>query len=356
MLSCRRPQKCERPQQLGKTQNQHATRNSRSGVVKVNAEIITGYIGRSMATNTTEYLLLGWFKYPKSIDVNYDAFEVVYITLCVLSLPLNTLFLAIIIKNPGSKTWSNMSIILGSLCVLHLTANTLTAVNQFDVMSRRNVERLISNDIITGVLAMTYAMFFASTFLLALNTFAMIVKPLLYKTFSPKSRNMVCITLVLWLAAGGVCLALPFFLEDYREITQMTATVFCWFVTVLMIAMYWSILRTLCRRKKELQSTLNVTASRQGLLVIKQNSKLALVLFLYILYMVLLTLPISTCLLLIINCPQCDNTTTFKITLYMIPLSLSMSTLFPIHWILGSPQYYKEIKRLASKLLTCCKH
>lgn len=309
-----------------------------------------------MATNATEYLVLGWFKYPKSIDVNYDVLELLYITVCMLSMPLNIILLAIIIKNPGSKTRSNMSIILGSLCVLHITAGCLIAANQFDIMLRRGEERLISNNIVTGVLAMTHAKYFASTFLLALNTFAMIVKPLLYKALSPKPRNMVLITLALWVATGGACLTLPFFLDDYIQITHTTVISFCWLITILMMVMYWRILKTLCRRKKELLSTLNVTASRQGLLVIKQNSKLAMVLFLYILYMVILTLPFGTLILLMINCPPCNNTTTFKIVLYTIPLGLVMSFLFPIHWLLGTPQYYKEIKRLASKLIMFCKH
>ena len=309
-----------------------------------------------MTTNKTEYLLLGWFKYPKSIDVNYDALELVYITFSLSCLPLNIILLAIIIKNPGSKTRNNISIILGSLCVLHLAANIVIAANQFDIMSRRGEERLISNNILTGVLAMTFVKYYASTFLLALNTFAMIVKPLLYKALSPKPKNMVFITLTLWLVTGGVCFTLPFFLEDYRNITQTTVIAFCWFITVLMVVMYWSILKALCRRKKELLTTLNVTASRQGLLVIKQNSKLAMVLFLYILFMVLLSLPLATIILLINNCPSCNNPTMFKVAFHMIPLSLIMSFLFPIHWLLGTPQYYKEIKRPASKLITCCKH
>ena len=167
---------------------------------------------------------------------------------------------------------------------------------------------------------------------------------------------MVFITLALWLVTGGVCLTLPFFLEDYRNITQTTVIAFCGFITILMVVMYWSILKALCRRKKELLSTLNVTASRQGLLVIKQNSKLAMVLFLYILLMVLLSPPFATIILLINNCPSCNNPTMFKVAFHMIPLGLIMSFLFPIHWLLGTPQYYKEIKRLASKLTRCCKH
>jgi hypothetical protein len=163
---------------------------------------------------------------------------------------------------------------------------------------------------------------------------------------------MVFIILALWLTAAGVFLILPLFIDDYRDIMQTIVAVFIWLFTFVMAIMYAKMLTTLRRRKRELQSTLNVAASHQGLLVIKQNSKLATTLFLYIVILVLKTLPITTCLFLLINCPPCNKPITIKLILHLLPPALLMSVLFPIHWLFGTPQYFNEIKRLGSKLMT----
>ncbi len=310
----------------------------------------------SNTTEPIEYFMVGWFKYPKDLDVNYDVLQLLYIIICIVSLPLNVIFLAMIIKNPGSKTWTNMSIILASMSMLNLIANGLSTVNQVYRIFQGDQAILISNKVITSVLAMTFTKYYVSTFLLALSTYGMIVKPLFYKALSPKPRTMSFIILTLWLTAGGVFAILPLFIDDSNDVIQITVVSFCWLITFIMAFMYCKIISTLWRRKRELQSTLNVAASRQGLQVIKQNSKLVTVLFLYIIFMVLMSLPIGTCLFLFIVCPPCDNALTIKFILYLFPFSLLMSAWFPVHWLLGTPQYYKEMKRLASKLLTCFKH
>jgi hypothetical protein len=308
-------------------------------------------------TNTTEpgeYFMVGWFKYPKDLDVNYDLLQLLYVIITITSLPLNVIFLAMIIKNPGNKTWTNMSIILASMCVLFLTMNSITTANQVYRIYHGDQTPLISDNVIKNVLQVAFTKYYFSAFLLALITYAMIVKPLQYKALAPKRRTMVFIILGLWITGGGVFLILPLFIND--NIMRTIAVLFCWIKTFVMAIMYAKILTTLRRRKRELQGTLNVAASRQGLLVIKQNSKLATVLFLYILFMVLMTLPIGTCIFLLNNCPSCNNPLTIKIILHLIPLSVSMSVLFPVHWLFGTPQYYNEIKRLGSKLMTCFKH
>ncbi|CAB4003205.1 ---NA--- [Paramuricea clavata] len=306
-------------------------------------------------TNTTEreeYFMVGWFKYPKDLDINYDLLQLLYIIIIITSLPLNVIFLAMIIKNPGNKTWTNMSIILASLSIMNLAANGVSTVNEVYKIYEGDQMTLISNNVMTSILAMAFTKYYVSTFLLAFITYAMIVKPLLYKAMSPKPRTMVFIILALWLTAAGVFLILPLFIDDYSDIMQTIVAVFIWLFTFVMAIMYAKILTTLRRRKRELQSTLNVAASRQGLLVIKQNSKLATTLFLYIVSLVLQTLPITTCLFLLINCPPCNKPLTITLILHLLPPALLMSVLFPIHWLFGTPQYYNEIKRLASKLMT----
>jgi hypothetical protein len=310
----------------------------------------------SNTTEPIEYFMVGWLKTPKDPDVNYDVLQLLYNIIYIASLPLNVIFLAMIIKNPGSKTWTNMSIILASISMLHLIANGGNAVNQIYKIFQGDQMIFIGDKVIANVLAMTLTELFVSTFLLALSTYGLIVKPLLYKALSPKPRTMLFIILTLWLTAGGAFVILPLFVDDSNDVIQIIVLSFCWLITFIMAFMYCKIISTLWRRKRELQSTLNVATSRQGLQVIKQNSKLVTVLFLYILFMVLMSLPLATCLLLLVVCSPCNNALTIKFILYLLPPSFFMSAWFPVHWLLGTPQYYKEMKRLASKLLTCCKH
>jgi hypothetical protein len=308
---------------------------------------------QSNTTELVEYFMVGWFKYPKDLDINYDVIELLYNIFTILSLPLNLLFLAMIIKNPGSKTRSNMSIILASLSTLNIVTNGLTTINYVSTVYRENGKELISIKVLTCVLAISFTKYFFSMFLLALITYGMIVEPLRYKVLSPKPRNMLLIIMVLWLASAGMLLFVPLLIDDFAPTIQNIVVIFCWLLTFIIMAMYYKIIITLWRRRRDLQRTLNVAASRQGLLVIKQNSKLAVVLFLYILSLVLLSLPIGTSVFLLANCPSCDYEITMKFIIYSLPQAVLISMFFPIHWMLGTAQYCREMKRLALKLLKC---
>ena len=309
-------------------------------------------------TNTTqpELFVVGWFQYPKNLEVNYDVIELLFIIICILSLPLNAVLLAMIIKNPGQKIWSNTSIILGSISILNLASNGLTMVHQIDIIYRPDQPRLISNKILVNVLSMTYTKYYVSALLLAFFTYAMIVKPMKYKALCPKPRAMLKIILVLWFVSAGVFLIPPIFMNKSADILQTIVISISWSISILMGYFYSRILKTLCHRKKELKSTLNVTASRQGLRVVKQNSKLAAVLFIYISVKILITLPIGTCVLFLTYCSPCNHKLMIKIIIHYIPIAVFLSVFFPLHWLIGTPQYYKHIKKLFSKMLTCLRH
>ena len=104
-------------------------------------------------TDPIEYFIVGWFMYPKELDINYEFLEMFYIVVCVASLPLNVIFLAMIIRNPGSKTWNNKTIILANLCILNLVVNGVTTVSQFDVMNRPDETRYISREILSSLVS-----------------------------------------------------------------------------------------------------------------------------------------------------------------------------------------------------------
>ena len=148
------------------------------------------------------------------------------------------------------------------------------------------------------------------------------------------------------------------FVEDFAEYMKITMTVlvsFCWLVTLIILAMYIQILTTLYRRKRDLKRHFNLSSSKQGSLVIKQNTKLAKVLFVYIAIIVTFTLPLYTSLILVMYCSQCNQRTAMKFSLYMIPISISMPVFHAVHWMIFFPQYYNEIKNMARRVLVVCR-
>lgn len=305
-------------------------------------------------TPAKEYYIIGWFSYRRDLaDVDYDVLERLVIIFTVTSIPLNVLLLAMILKNPGSKTLTNISIILASMCVIDIIAHCITTVNQIYGATNEAGNRLLPDKMTKRILEISFAKFYISAFLLALITYAVIVKPLQYKTLSPKPRTMVLITTAAWLIATGLLSTLPLILDD--RIMQTITVSFCWLTVFVIVIFYAKILNALRRRKKELKETLNAATTKQGLLVVKQNQKLAKVLLIYLLTMALMTLPIGTVLMLYINCTQCDHEITVKVILHLIPISFSLSNIYPVHWLYFTPQYRKEIKRLGSKLLKCSK-
>lgn len=139
----------------------------------------------------------------------------------------------------------------------------------------------------------------------------------------------------------------------YAEIMLTTVITVCWFASILVALMYKKILFALYQRKVTLRRTLNMTRSRQGLLVIKQNTRLAKTLFFYILVQVVLTLPLYTCLVLAMQCTWCNQLVMMKFCLYAIPGGMCMPVIHVFHWLFLTPQYYREIKRLAQKMFNC---
>ena len=306
---------------------------------------------KNITASSPDYFSIGWFRYPVGIEENYKVVSDIYDGLNVVSLFLNPVLLAVIIKNPGSTTQTNSSVSLAAYCLLNIAVSCFGVLNFFG--------DFVSYKLMATVLSMFIPMYFIIMFLLALNTFGVIVKPLTYKTLAPTRPRTVALflflTALLMVATFSVA---AYFVDDFVEYVKIILTIvvsFCWIKTLTILAMYIQILTTLFRRKRDLKRRFNLSSTNQGLLVIKQNTKLAKVLFAYIATMVTLTLPFSTSLILVMYCSQCNHRTAMKISLYMIPIAMTMPVLHALHWIIFTPKYYKEIKRLARRGLVFCR-
>ena len=306
---------------------------------------------KNITAFSPNYFTIGWFKYPVGIEENYKVVSDVHDGLIVVSLILNPVLLAVIIKNHASITQTNSSILLAASCLINITVNCFGVLHFFG--------DFVSYELMATALSMFIPMYYIIMFLLALNTFGLIVRPLAYKILAPTKPRTVALylflTALLMATIFGVATS---FVEDFAEYMMITMTVlvsFCWLLTLIILAMYIQILRTLYRRKRDLKRHFNLSSSKQGSLVIKQNTKLAKVLFAYIVIIVTFTLPLYTSLILVMYCSQCNQRTAMKFSLYMIPISMSMPLFHAVHWMIFTSQYYKEIKRLARRVLVVCR-
>ena len=315
--------------------------------------------GLQNITLTKNVVIVGWFKFPAEISVDYKVTGVLHDIVIVVSLLLNPVLLWMIVKNPGSKTRTNSSILIGSLCVVNIVLSGFGFVHFVDDLTRSDDDNIISYKMMSTVMSIFLPKYYASTFLLALLNYGMIVTPLKFQTLAPKKpRTMVLITFVVWMISTVAYVISSFFVEDFDNYMEIVVTVqvsISWLITFVIVAMYAKILSTLCRRKVALKTTLNVANSRQGWLVIKQNTRLAKALFFYVAILVLCTLPLYTGIMLVFYCPQCNQTAITNFCLCMIPISMSVMIFHPLHWLFCTPQYYKESKRLCGRVVVLYK-
>ena len=292
-----------------------------------------------------EVLTIGWFRFPIDIDMNFEVVEILHHILVVLSFLTNPILLYIIIK---TSTGKNSGLLLAIIC---LTNIFVTGFGFIKIISGS----LINDDIMSRVMSISLPMYYLATFLLALNNYGLIVIPLKFKTLSPKPKTLVGILGLVWVTVTLVLVIGPS-LVNFDDTMILTAVVaFCWSATIIIAIMYAKILLTLYRRKVTLRRTLNVSGSRQGVVVIKQNTRLAKVLLFYILVLIVLTLPLYTSIMLEMRCSQCDKRTLVMFSVYSLPATMTLPVIHVFHWLLFTPLYYIEVKRLVKKAFFCWK-
>ena len=181
----------------------------------------------------------------------------------------------------------------------------------------------------------------------SLNHYGLIVTPLKFQILSPKPKTMVGILGIVWITMtlGLVAPSLASDFDLYVKVTITTVVALCWLASMYYYCynhVYTRILLTLYQRKLTLHRTLNMSRSKQGLVVIKQNTKLAKVLSFYTLVLVVLTLPLYTSVILALHCSKCDTPVMTKFTLYCLPPGTSVPIIHVFHWLLATPQYTEK--------------
>ena len=301
-------------------------------------------------TSIPEVFTIGWFRFPTNVDENYEVIIVLHDILVVLSFLVNPILLFIIIKTFGKSSGKNSGILLASICLTNIFVFSFGVIKIFGGSA-------IDYGIMTRVMTIFLPMYYFATFCLALNHYGLIVTPLKFKTLSPKPKTMVGILGIVWITMTLGLVVAPSLASDfdlYVKVTITTVVALCWLVCIIIAIMYVRILLTLYQRKLTLHRTLNMSRSRQGLVVIKQNTKLAKVLSFYTLVLVVLTLPLYTSVILALHCSKCDTPVMTKFTLYCLPPGMSVPIIHVFHWLLATPQYYREVKRLIKKVFAFC--
>ena len=145
----------------------------------------------------------------------------------------------------------------------------------------------------------------------------------------------------------------PILLSDFDQYVKMMVTVvtsICWLITLVIITMIIKILVTLRRRNIALKTQFNAAETKQGVILIKQNKRLAMRLIIFVGFKVLATLPLYTSYIVILYCNLCFYPGIYKFTFYMTLVFQSLVAIFPAYWLRVLPPYYKALRKLSRKL------
>ena len=301
-------------------------------------------------TSIPEFFTIGWFRFTIDGDQNYEVILILHDILVIMSFLTNPILLYIIIKTLPTSSGKNSSILIGNICVTNIIVSGFGSVKVI-------VSSVVDYGIMTRVMSIFLPMYYFVTFCLALNNFGLIVTPLKFQLYSPKPKTLIGILGFVWITVTLVLVIAPSLASDFNTYVKVMLTAIvalCWLAGIIVAIMYTKILLTLYQRKLTLHRTLNLSNSKQGLIVIKQNRRLATVLSFYTLVLVVFTLPFFTGILLILHCSECDNPSLVSFTLYALPFGMSIPIIHVFHWLIATTQYKREMKRLIKKALAFC--
>ena len=303
-----------------------------------------------------EYFEIGWFRFPPDPNNNYEVVKIVNEILVVFTFLPNPLLLWMIAKNPGRKPRSNTAILMANLCVVNLIA---AGVALMDIIDYRSGSNVLSHKVKTIILSIILPMYYPCMVLSTLIYYAIIVKPIHFKNLDPRKVRTVKVSILcLWLLTTAIFLITPFFVQDfefYVKVMMTCVTCGSWIVTVFIAYLYIRILHTLFKRNRDLKNKFQASTTRQGMIVIRQNVRLAKLLLCFIISLVISTLPLLTLYLFILYSPESVSQGLARLCLYTTPLFLIVPASYAVHWLLGIPQYYRELKRLLRGLFMPCR-
>ena len=303
-------------------------------------------------SNPTLYFAAAWFRFPVEPEENIEVIKVLLDILLITALLLNFILLWIIWKTE-KKPLSSMTMLLVDLCIVNILAVIFAIVNT--IRKHRNAFSGTSYKVEAIMLSILLPKYYPSIFLLTLIRYAMIVKPLKFKLIDPRKVKTTKIFVGFhWVATTVVLIITPIVYEDFdKYVKVMVMIIMCcsWTFTAVMAYMCIRILHTLWKRQNNLRSRFNVTQTLQGSIALHQNKRLAKVLFMFIVTLVILSLPSNTAYLFILYCQQCNQRVLVKFCLYTFPMFIGVPAWHALHWLIATPLYYIELKRQANKLV-----
>jgi hypothetical protein len=311
----------------------------------------------SLNFTDSQYFVLGWFRFPVEQEDNITVIEILGEIFKITPILPNIMLLWAIWKYQDKKPRSDKDLLLANLAIV----NILTALFGVAILIEQStgISNVITYKVQAIVLSILLPKYYSCMFLLTLTQYVLIVKPLKFKLIDPRKIKTTKIFLVLhWIVVTAVLIITPIFYGDfdkYIKVMVMIIVCFSWKITLWMGYMYTRILHRLWKRNNDLQKKFNASETRQGTIALRQNNRLARALLFFIVTLVLFSLPSNTAYLFFLYCPQCSQRVIVKVCLYTLPLVLALITVHPIHWIIATPSYYKELKRQAVKIFVFCR-
>ena len=309
-------------------------------------------------SNSSRYFSFAWFRFPIEPEENIKVIEVLFDIILGMSLVSNIILFWMIRKNPDKKPRSTKDLLLANLSIVNILATLFGVVASIDnhVRPSKTTWTYKAGAIMLSIILPKY---YPSVFMLTLTQYGMIVKPFKFKSMDPQKVKTTMIFLgINWVLTTAVLIIIPIVYEDFDKYLKVMVTVIVclsWVIIAFIAYMFIRILHTLWKRHNDLKKRFNVSATQQGTVAIRQNTRLARVLFVFIATLVLCSLPSNTTYLFILHCSQCDQRVLVKACLYTLPLFLALQVIHPIYWLIATPTYYKELKRQARKLSVFCR-
>ncbi|XP_028401771.1 uncharacterized protein LOC114524787 [Dendronephthya gigantea] len=312
--------------------------------MSLNSTNISGFQG---------YFALSWFLLPIKPEENTQVILVLKDILIITGIILNIVLLWMIWRNPGKKPRNSRALLLANLSIVNLIATIFGLICSIE-------DKIKSYRICTfkaGAIAISLVLpkYYPSVLLLTLIQYALIVKPLEFKTIDPrKIRTTKIFICIHWIVVTTVMIILPILTDDfnkYLKVIVMLLVLLSWISTTAIAYMCVRTLYTLWKRNDNLRKRFNASATQQGLVVIGQNMRLARTTFFFIVTLFFFTLISNTAYMFLLYCPECDKRVLVKVCFYTIPMFLAVPAMLPINWLIGTPQYWNEVKKQIRKLL-----
>ena len=315
-------------------------------------------LNTSNSSGEQSHLELAWFRLPIDSELrdHFDALIHKIYVLIVIGFINNLILLLLILKRPDKKPLTSRALHLANYCIVNVIATLLGSIC---VLSRYTEQNLCSFKFEAIIFSIVLPWYYPGGFLLTLTQYTIIVKPFKSITIDPrKVKTTVLLLLIHWFADCLILVMVPNLVEDfllYLKVMVMIIVSMSWIFTAGITFMGIRMVQELYKRNKVLHNTFNLSQTQQHT-VTKQNTRLVKIILFYFLTIVIFSMPTNTAYLVILYCSECNHHLLARVCLYTMPAFLAIPVIHPIYWVVATPQYYMEFKRLIHKVfLSFCR-